>query len=186
MPWQMLHFSDIQHKPIPDQLLAFSNANLESADFLCMSICNATETATYAHGAVVMSLTFHALELFLKAAILRKAPTESFSGRAGHDLEHLYKRYSNLYPGAAMQFSMPFRRKGPDTSTLDPQVAKELLTYIDKQRKAMPEDQLHRYPINVEGEEWQALLAFEPHSFSNTLKTLKNELHALKSRIQVG
>lgn len=184
MPWHMLHLSDLQRKPIPDQLWAFSDAYLESAIALCTIICNTTDKATYAHGAVVMSLTFHALELFLKAAILRKVPGESFSGRAGHDLEHLYRRYSNLYPGEAMQFYVPFERKTPNTSTLEPQVVQELLAYTAEQNKAMPEDQLHRYPISVEGKEWESLLAFEPYSFTETLQNLQHALSAIKARMQ--
>lgn len=93
---RMLHFSDLQCMPIPEQLFAFSDAYLQSADILCATLCNSVDRATYAHGAVIMSLTFHALELFLKAAILQKAPMEVFGGRMGHDLDHLYKRYSDL------------------------------------------------------------------------------------------
>lgn len=172
MPWHMLYFSDIQSATVPDQLFTFANAYLESATLLCTSLCNSKDGANYAHGAVIMSLTFHALELFLKAAILRKVPAESFGGRAGHDLDLLKNRYANLYPNKAMQFNIPFKRELPDTE--------ELLKHVREQNKAMPEDQLHRYPINVKGKEWEAMLAFEPHSFSETLRTLKHELAVVK------
>lgn len=186
MPWHMLHFSDLQLLAIPDQLFAFSDAYLQSADNLCATLCGTADRATYAHGAVVMSLTFHALELFLKAAILRKAPTEVVGGRTGHDLAVLHKRYSNLYPGKAMQFYIPFKRELPDTKNLDPQVAEELLSYIQEQNKATPEDQLHRYPIDVDGEVWEGAFGFEPNSFSKILTELRNELAVVKLHMGGG
>ena len=186
MPWHMLHFSDLQRKPVSDQLFSFADAYLESADSLCAVLCKNADAATYAHGAVIMSLTFHALELFLKAAILRKAPTETFAGRAGHDLINLHKLYTNLYQGEAMQFSVPFKRGLPDTKELDPQIAEELLARVRDQDMNMPEDQLHRYPISAGGKEWEATLGFEPNSFSRTILQLRSELAAVKTRIQGG
>ena len=186
MSWHMLHFSDLQRKPVSDQLFLFADAYLESADSLCAVLCKNVDAATYAHGAVIMSLTFHALELFLKSAILRKVPTETFAGRAGHDLTNLHKRYTNLYPGNAMHFAIPFKRELPDTKELDPQVAEELLAYVCEQNKNMPEDQLHRYPISVDGKEWKAALGFEPNSFRMTILQLRSELAAVKVRIQGG
>lgn len=120
----------------------------------------------------------------MKASILRKLPTESFGGRAGHNLEHLHKRYSNLYPGEAMQFNIPFKRETPDTSALDSQVAEELLIRIAATSNAMPEDQLYRYPVNVEGKGWEARLAFEPHSFRKILQNLQHQLDALNRHFQ--
>ena len=180
MSWQMFNFGDVQCKPVPDQLLIFSEAYLQSADVLTTAICSDTEVVNYAHGAVVMSLTFHAVELFLKAAILQKVPTELFRG---HDLDDLYRRYSNLYPKKEMQFQIPFKREMPDTSALESQMAKELLEYITQHNKLMPEDQLHRYPINLAGEAWKASLGFEPYSFSEMLRNLRSELDAIKLRI---
>lgn len=173
----MLHFSDLQRKPVPEQLLSFADAYLESASVLCERVCTEPQHATYAHGAVIMSLTFHSLELFLKAAILRKVPAEKL---AGHDLELLEKRYSNLYPEKKHTFDIPFKRQAPDTQGLSPQIAEELLAYVRQQNKNMPEDQLHRYPISAQGETWNPPLGFEPHSFHRVIQGLKSDFARLK------
>ncbi|XAH25456.1 hypothetical protein AAFF27_09755 [Xylophilus sp. GW821-FHT01B05] len=179
----MLHFSDIQKKPVADQLLVFSDAYLDSAAALCKMMCGAKNEANYAHGAVVMSLTFHALELFLKAAIVRKVPDESFGKGLGHDLDHLYKRYSELYPGKPMEFDLPFRQEPLDVSALASQFGEDFLTEVKKQSKSMPQDQLHRYPINLRGDEWRAALGFEPYSFSLVLQKLRDELGTIRKNM---
>ena len=186
MPWHMLFFGDLQRKPVPDQLYAFAQANLDSAESLCSNLCARNTGATYAHGAVILSLTFHALELFLKAAILQKSPTEKFRGRNGHDLAKLSKHYSKLHPGNNMIFDVPFVRNMPDTSGLDPQVANEIIACVRDQDKKMPEDQLHRYPIGVDGETWHAALGFEPNSFRITIQQLQHAFTDIKARVQAG
>lgn len=184
MPWHMLHLNDLQEKPITDQLHAFAEAYLESAHILCESLCTHAGTATYAHGAVIMSLTFHSLELFLKSAILQKAPNETFSGRNGHDLEYLEQRYANLYPGNKYKLDIIFKRKPPDLQGIDPQVAKELITYAQKLAKDIPEDQRHRYPVSTEGKPWPGLFGFEPNTFCRDIEKLKSEFARLVPLLQ--
>jgi len=58
------------------QFLAFSEAYLYSAANLCSILAASPSESTYPKGAVVLSLTFHGIELFLKAAILEKASDE--------------------------------------------------------------------------------------------------------------
>ena len=165
MHWRMLVFSDLQRLSVPAQFFAFSDAYLDSAVSLCDALCATSATVTYAHGAAVMSLTFHSIELFLKAAILQRSPGEQFSGSRGHNLDHLYQRYANLYPGKAYTLDLPFKRQEPDIEGLDSRLAEELLAFIQQQEKAMPHDQMHRYPTDVNGHSWKTLLGFEPHSF---------------------
>ena len=186
MPWHMLHFSDLQRKSVPDQLFAFAQANLESAESLCLKLTAETAAATYAHGAVILSLTFHSLELFLKAAILQRIPAEKFGGRSGHDLTHLSKRFSDLYPEKEMSFHIPFMRQLPDTQGLDPEVIEELIACVRAQEKKMPEDQLHRYPTGVDGKTWNAGFGFEPNSFLVTIHQLQRDCAAVKPRVQGG
>lgn len=183
MPWHMLHFSDLQLKSVPEQLFLFADANIESADTLCANLCADTDRATYAHGAVIQSLAFHSLELFLKGAILLKVPTEQFCGRSGHDLDQLAQRYANLYPGNDFSFDIPFRQL-PDTHGMDPRIAQEIVTYAREQNQKTPVDQLHRYPINQQGKSWNTVLGFEPNSFHCTIQKLKCEFARIKSRLQ--
>lgn len=62
----MLNFSDLQQRSVHEQLFAFADAYLDSAATLCERLCSEVGRVNYAHGAVVMSLAFHSLELFLR------------------------------------------------------------------------------------------------------------------------
>jgi hypothetical protein len=117
-------------------------------------------------GAVVLSFSFYGIELFLKAAILEKVPDEQFAGKAGHDLESIGKRYTNLYPGKKFEFEIPFRTEEVDIVEAYPCVVDELKTFLAEYKKATPPDQLNRYPKDTEGNSWNGIYAFEPNTFS--------------------
>lgn len=182
----MLHFGDLQRLSVPAQFIAFAEAYLESAESLCGKLCRDEAGSTYANGAVVMSLTFHGCELLLKAAILRKVPTEQFSGNSGHDLEHLRRRYANLYPGKAWTLDLPFGRESLDFAALDPRIAEELKTFIREQEKAFPEDQRHRYPTDIQGQPWDGAFGFEPHSFSREIARVRADFERVKNELVRG
>lgn len=182
MHWHLLHFGDLQRKSVPEQLFAFADAYLESAGVLCERLCTEAEHSTYAHGAVIMSLTFHSQELFLKAAISLKAPDE----RYGHDLDQLANRYSNLYPGKKYGLDVRFRCPAPDTDGMEPSVAAELLAYDRQRRKEMPENELHRYPISKKDRPWNAALGFEPNSFYSEIQRIKSDFARIRSHLLGG
>lgn len=156
MTWHMAHFSEIESLSASLQFLAFSEAYLESAEQLCGALAATPAESTYPKGAVVLSLTFHGIELFLKAAILEKTPTEQFGGNADHD-EHLHKRYTNLYPGKKYAFENPFRDEEVVLVNPDPSILEELRIQIAKHKRATPTDQLCRYPRNIEGNSWEGI-----------------------------
>jgi hypothetical protein len=122
--------------------------------------------ATYERGSVVLYLTAHAVELFLKGAILRKAPQERFD----HDLEHLHNRYRKLYPVKRYSFKMPFSTDYSSMSKSQIKAAKGL---------AAPIDQLYRYPRDKEGKPWPGLFAFEANSFIGILASLRGNFERL-------
>ena len=117
----------------------------------------------------MLYLTAHAVELFLKGAILRRAPDERFS----HDLEHLRNRYRKLYPTKEFQFEMPFVTNNSGASKAQKKLIKELIT---------PVDQLYRYPQDKDGKPWPGIYAFEPNSFLNDLIALKSSFEYLQRR----
>lgn len=180
MPWLMLHFSDLQRKPVPAQLIVFASAYLDSAVTLCEKLCSDVKGANYSHGAVVMSLSFHSLELLFKGGILALCPDEKFSGRPGHDLDSLSKRFFKLYPKKEFQFEVPFRREFPDVvGEMPAEELAALRTYTEEYSRRVPEDQRHRYPIDIEGNTWEGAFGFEPNMFLVTLK----ELHSVYARV---
>lgn len=187
MTWRMLHFSDLQQQPVHEQLLAFAAAYLDSAETLCESLCSDLEHANYAHGAVVMSLAFHSLELFFKGSILQLNPDEQFSGKSGHDLDALAKRYLKLFPKKEFWFEVPFRREFP--VVVGEMAAEELAAlraYVEKQDKRMPEDQRHRYPTGIDGKTWDGAFGFEPNMFLVTLRELQHVYARVRPLLNAG
>ncbi len=77
---------ELSNKNLPEQFFLFSEAYLDSAKRLCVVLKRSTKKASYQRGCVVIYLTFHATELFLKGAILAKCPKEKLS----HDIQGYY------------------------------------------------------------------------------------------------
>ena len=102
---QILGSWQLNSMSIPQQFIAFADAYLDSAERLCKVLKISTRKASYERGAVVLYLTFHSVELFLKAAILKKSPNEKLH----HNIEHYGRRYRNLYPGKKYNLDIPFQ-----------------------------------------------------------------------------
>ncbi len=122
----------------------------------------------------------------MKAAILEKFPNEQFKRHAGHNLDHLDKRYVNLYPGKKYAFDIHFRAEEKHIVNLDPRIVEEHKVLILKHKSANPIDQLHRYPRNTEGKPWDGIYAFEANSFAAVLTKLQQDIARLKEMIFHG
>lgn len=183
MNYRMVHFSEIESLRASLQFLAFSEAYLYSAIRLCTVLAASPAESSYPRGAVVLSLSFHGIELFLKAAILEKVPDEQFGGKVGHDLELLYKRYTNLYPGKKFAFEIPFGTEETELVTPDPSVMEELNLFIAEYKRATPADQLNRYPRDIEGKPWVGIYAFEPNMFTIVIEKAQQDVARLKELI---
>jgi hypothetical protein len=183
MTYHMNHFSEIESLSPSLQFLAFSEAYLESAGRLCDALAASPAESNYPKGAVVLSLAFHGIELFLKAAILKKSSKEKLSGNIGHDLDHLSNRYANLYPGKKYKFEIPFRNEEINLDPEDPLIVDELIPLMTKHKRATPTDQLHRYPRNTEGKPWEGIFAFEASSFAIDIANVQRDIARLKELI---
>jgi len=179
----MVHFSEIESLRASLQFLAFSDAYLDSAARLCAIRAASPQESSYSRGAVVLSLTFHGIELFLKAAILEKMPSEQFGGRAGHDLEHLYGKYTDLYPEKEHAFEIPFKTEELDFASLDPRIAEEFKAFIAESKRTTPVDQLHRYPRDMKGQPWEGIFSFEPNSFLQVISQVHDDIARLKKML---
>lgn len=186
MAWNMVNFDEIQALSPSRQFLQFSDAYVDSAELLCSIIAAETSNSSYPKGAVIMSLAFHGIELFLKAAILEESPGERFKGRAGHDLEQLGAKYKELYPNEEYRFEVPFRNEEASLLDPDPQVLEELKRCIKEHNKTTPEDQLHRYPQDMNGNPWRGLYAFEAQLFLGTIAQVRKDIARLKKLIFSG
>lgn len=130
-----------------------------------------------------MSVTLHGIELFLKAAILEKAPNEQFGGNVGHDLARLHKRYANLYPGKKHAFEVPFRDEEVVLANTDSRILEELKLRIAEHKRATPADQLHRYPRDTDGNPWKGFHSFEASSFAGLIGQVQEDIARLKELI---
>jgi len=177
----MLVDSEVVSLTVPEQFSVFSGAYLDSAIRLCAVLARSTKKATYARGTVVLYLAFHATELFLKGAILKKVPKEYVE--TSHNIGSLNNRYKKLYPGKKYQFHIPFASEEPDFSDIEPDKVKELKIIIGEIEKDNPHDQKYRYPQNKKGIPWHGVHGFEPSSFLRELKQLREQLEDISELI---
>ena len=158
--WNLLHRMG-HETPIEVQFEALALAYLDSAQRLCKILVRSSRKATFERGAVVLYLTFHSIELFLKGGIVRKRPHEHF----GHDVNKLVKRYAKLYPAHKFAFDIPFglarNASGQQTVT-------------SSEELSGPLHQRMRYPVNHKGMLWQGAEGFEPNSFLEDLSSLES------------
>jgi hypothetical protein len=160
----------IDNLPIPLQFMAFADAYLDSGDRLCKVLSRSTRKRSYPRGAVVLFLTYHAIELFLKAAILYRYPKEGLH----HNVEQLHNRYRALYPAKRYEFIVPFKTEylGFEPSQL-----------AEKKRSMPTQDKVNRYPSNKKGEVWDGVFVFEPNSFQPIIAQLQADFARLKNEI---
>ena len=177
----MLVDSEILSLSAPEQFMAFSDAYLDSACRLCTVLACSTKKATYARGTVVLYLSFHATELFLKGAILHKSPNENIGST--HNIETLYNRYLTLYPKNKNKFELLFKSSEPDYSEMEPNLVKELKIEIKELEKSNPNDQRYRYPQNKNGKPWHGVQGFEASSFLLEIKQLRKEFLNMAKQI---
>ena len=178
----MVTESDLASFSVPRQFLSFSDAYLDSASRLCTILKRSPRKSNYVRGSVVLYLTFHAIELFLKGAILERNPGERL---INHDIQVLSNRYKNLYRGRKYEFHAPFisREKVDLSEIFDPEIVEEVKAYIEESEKKNPLDQRHRYPRNLEGQPWHGSVGFEPESFLFVIKKLKADIARLTNLI---
>jgi len=183
MTRRMVVESDLASLSIPLKFLSFSDAYLDSASRLCTVLKRSPRKSNYARGSVVLYLMFHAIELFLKGAILERKPNEKLGN---HHIQGLSNRYDNLYKGKKYKFHAPFISSGDKadfSEFFSPEDIEQIRIYIKKSEKKNPLDQRHRYPGNREGQPWDGAIGFEPESCLVEIKKLKADIAQLANLI---
>jgi len=141
-----------------EQLLAFAKSYLSASKVLCQRIEDNFDQAKYADGCVVIFTAYHAVELFLKAMIIKKNP----NAKLHHDVEKLAIDYHRLYPHKNQYWQVPFGFEVLGDSS-------EAKKKFEDLKKELPVEQLYRYPINKNGKAWLGAFAFEPRTFMGTV-----------------
>lgn len=173
MPWNLTSDSNIRMLPVHEQLFAFAYAYLAAATVLGQRAVERAELKDWPAGAVVLMNAAHAVELFLKATLLRK--NSNFDVWAfSHDIHSLANEYERQFPEQNLSWDIPFRHSLPDDLNQDQK------KYY-REHTAQPSIQL-RYPVSRLGSSWLTLQAFEPHSFQQELLRMEKDFDRIYHR----
>lgn len=169
----MLGSWEINHLGNPDLFHDLAIAYVDTSVLATEAMLDGCYPARFSHSRVVLSLAYHATELFLKGAILRKTGANRL---AGHDVAALYRKYVVHFPDESFHFVIPFSYGYP---VLGPDEATEL-------PKTEPsQDQMYRYHTDWGGTPWEGVHGFDAKSFLGTLQRLRDTFTDLGSRIHV-
>lgn len=171
MSWKMVTDSEVRRLDVPDKMFEYATSYLRAATALCDDLAAAFK-CTWADGAVVLMISAHATELFLKGMLLKRVP-ESEVWKKGHDLDALARDYRSHFPEEQFAWQMPFRTEYPSN------ISQEEIAAFAPTRDAPPSI-LYRYPVDKSGEDWRGAYGFEPNSFLPVLRRLGDDFRRLR------
>ena len=162
--WQSLE------KPTHEQFVELAESYRQAAMDFCNRMTQHEGQQTWPNACVVLMLSAHAVEIFLKGAILSREPNAQFE--TNHRLDKLGEWYSRLFPD--QPFESPFQS---DYSNI-PEAK------IDTLRKQEPVPSIFfRYPVQRDGTDWPGFHAFEPASFFEILNTLGSDFERIRQHL---
>ncbi|MEK6762379.1 MAG: hypothetical protein AABY96_06655 [Nitrospirota bacterium] len=184
----MLTHSDIEHLTVPEQLFGYANAYRSSAAVLCSKFESADDVTfcTWPNAVVVLMLTAHAVELFLKGVLLKRTGDKVWS--YGHKIDKLAEKYRETFQAEpSFTWDIPFastltetewiaqmKQVNPDTTDAE---LKNLISGV-------PDPSiLYRYPVNKHGEKWQGLYGFYPPEFNQILSRVECDFDRIRSQL---
>lgn len=118
---------------------------------------------TFAHAQTMHFLFDHAVELFLKGAIL-KSTGEIKRVKRPHDLQPLYSRYRKLYPKKEFDF-------------------KCRIVETVKRNPKSPHSEFPRYPVDIAGNVWEGHNAYTLETWLTETEHLREDFERLISQI---
>ncbi len=165
--------SELDALEMPEKFLEYATAYLESAIVLCDQLIKNPSDVTYARGNACMFNARLAVELFLKASLLKKDPNADLH----HVIERLRHEYARNYTEPRFHWVVPFTAQvvGGEAEN-NGQIVKEHL-------KKNPPDQSLRYPMNKNREPWEGSGSFDAASFMRLLQTIKHDMGRLRPEI---
>jgi hypothetical protein len=160
------------NKPVHERFVELAEAYRQAAMDFCDRMRQWDSECTWANANVVLLLSAHAVELFLKGAILAKSPDEEFG--AGHRLDLLHQRFDALFAASGVTFEPFFRTEYPGFTASE----------VAALSKGAPiQSILYRYPVDRSGAEWPGIHAFEPADFFELLDTLGNDFERIEGHL---
>ena len=161
MPWKLVTHSDVSRLDVPKRFFAYSHAYLDAATALCSQMITTPQLYTWPHGSVVLMLSAHSVELFLKGALFRHHTSQELEH---HQIEELAEKFFQLFKGEEFKWDIPFKTSYAGFTEAE----------IENLKKRTPSPSiLYRYPLGRGGNEWQGAYGFEAHSFVSVLENLR-------------
>ena len=176
----MLTLADINHLEVPDQLFSYAEAYRAASVILCRKVENDDTLYTWPHATVILMLAAHAVELFLKGALLKRGVEISRT----HNVQQLAEKYRETFQDAAFAWEIPFANPLSETELIAqikqlwPQINE---TELRRSIATTPAPSiLFRYPVNNEGMEWRGVYGFTSNGFLPRLEQLERDFRRLR------
>ena len=174
MSMQMIVDSEIHHLSIPDRYFAYARAYRNAAQALCEKMTLNDGSCSWPNASVVLMLAAHAVELFLKGAILARDPVAILNH---HQIDELGHEYSKLFPETSFLWQIPFKTEYVGIPEEE----------IDTLKKKTPIPSiLYRYPVDKDGTAWKGLFGFMPLPFVTLLEHMENDFERIQSQLTLN
>lgn len=161
--------SDLFELSIPDRFFEYSVSYGNGAKALVEKMAYDNNQATWANAAVVLMLSAHSVELFLKGAIFIDNPKANLKH---HNIESLFEMYRRIYKEEKYNFNMPFKTEYVGMSEIEIEALKN--------NKRPTPSVLYRYPAESGETEWEGAYGFEALSFIPVISQLLEDYCRLR------
>jgi len=162
----------------PRRYLDYAFANLRASADVCARMISNDKEQTWANASVVLFLEAHAVELFLKGAILSVKPNIRFGGQQGHDLNSLSDLYDQEFSDQKFKFYVPFKDEylGFTADEIDA---------LKNEHKGESPSMLFRYPVKSSQQEWPGIHGFDPSISLESLRSLQSDFERISNLLTI-
>lgn len=176
----MLTLSEFNHLDEPDQFFGYAEAYRYASDQLCRRMESDDSLYTWPNASVILMLAAHAVELFLKGALLKRNVE-----MGGHDIQQLAEKYREVFTEPELAWDFPFASPLSRTETIASM--KQQWPDIDEAKlkefmeTAPAPSILYRYPVYRSGKKWRTLCGFTTATeFLSTLDQVDQDFKRIK------
>ena len=174
MDYRMAVDSELLELSIPERFFAYAEAYCNGAKALTEQMASDADQSNWPNAAVVLMLSVHSVELFLKGALFQN---DSKAKINHHNIDALFDLYCQEFSGNEYSFDMPFKTEYLGMSETEIEI-------LNKQHKSPAPSVLYRYPTaSGEQEEWEGAYGLEASSFLPVLSQLSDDFKRLRECI---
>jgi hypothetical protein len=161
--------SELLELSIPDRFFAYAEAYSNGAKALTEKMASDDSPSNWPNAAVVLMLSAHSVELFLKGALFTKDPKAKINH---HNIDVLFDLYCQNYTDGKFSFEMPFKTEYLSISEAEIKALRE--------HTSLTPSVLYRYPTASGELEWGGAYGFEVSSFLPVLNKLITDFQRLR------